>query len=355
MGDLRKASELKAQKEKSKASRRGVVTFEWRRFANPARSDGLELEHWVKCYKDAAGRVTPADAGEYPFAKFNKKPTVLRYSDEEWRSLLARDAAWSREETDYLLDLVEGLGLRWLVVADRYTFPGGQLRSLEDLKARYYSVARQLLVGRHGGPEGLANNVIVRHPFNAQEAEENVVLQQAQQIEGRRKAQAAKARAAAAAAGGAGGAAGAEGGGAAGAVAATGPVVVAEIGNEEAPGVPPLFDSQGEPVAPEKGATARGVYTREMAEEFIKKVQPTKAQKALEASLEELKLRELPKAPTRQVCGAFLALVNEVAALLELKRKLAAKQNAVAGAKRLKREDDEFDTPRGDKRRKRDD
>lgn len=46
---------------------------QWRKFRNPARGDDLELEHWVKCYRDARGRVTPADAGEYSFAKFNKK------------------------------------------------------------------------------------------------------------------------------------------------------------------------------------------------------------------------------------------------------------------------------------------
>ena len=41
-------------------------------------------------------------------------------------------------------------------------FPGAPERSIEDLKARYYSVARQLLVGREGGPESVANSVLVR-------------------------------------------------------------------------------------------------------------------------------------------------------------------------------------------------
>lgn len=41
-------------------------------------------------------------------------------------------------------------------------FPGAPERSIEDLKARYYSVARQLLVGREGGPESVANNTLVR-------------------------------------------------------------------------------------------------------------------------------------------------------------------------------------------------
>jgi DNA methyltransferase 1-associated protein 1 len=49
------------------------VTWQWQHFSNPARNDGLMLEHWVKCYKDSAGKIRPADEGEYPFAKYNKK------------------------------------------------------------------------------------------------------------------------------------------------------------------------------------------------------------------------------------------------------------------------------------------
>ena len=45
-------------------------------------------------------------------------------------------------------------------------FPGGKPRSLEDLKARYYAVARQLLVGREGAEECVANHVLIKHPFN---------------------------------------------------------------------------------------------------------------------------------------------------------------------------------------------
>ena len=33
----------------------------------------MQLYHWVKCHKDNAGNVKPADAGEYQFAKYNKK------------------------------------------------------------------------------------------------------------------------------------------------------------------------------------------------------------------------------------------------------------------------------------------
>ena len=45
---------------------------------------------------------------------------MLRYNDEEWDHIVTQEPSWSREESDYLLDLVEQLDLRWLVIADRY-------------------------------------------------------------------------------------------------------------------------------------------------------------------------------------------------------------------------------------------
>ena len=47
-------------------------------------------------------------------------------------------------------------------------FSGGKPRSCEDLKARYYAVARALAVAREGSEESIANHTIVKHPFNAQ-------------------------------------------------------------------------------------------------------------------------------------------------------------------------------------------
>ncbi len=38
---------------------------------------------------------------------------------------------------------------------------------MEDLKARYYTIARQLLIAREGGPEQVAAHTLVKHPFNA--------------------------------------------------------------------------------------------------------------------------------------------------------------------------------------------
>ena len=51
----------------------GTVVWEHRQFSNPARGDGLQLGHWIKCLKDSAGEVRLADPGPYHFAKYDKK------------------------------------------------------------------------------------------------------------------------------------------------------------------------------------------------------------------------------------------------------------------------------------------
>mmetsp|Transcript_26226 Transcript_26226/g.67449 ORF Transcript_26226/g.67449 Transcript_26226/m.67449 type:complete len:327 (-) Transcript_26226:546-1526(-) len=156
-----------ALKNKPKGSSRGRVTWQWQEFANQARTDGLKLSHWVKCFKDASGRMRPAYEGDYPFVKFDKKAELIIYTDEEYNNLLAAmDPRWSRAETDYLMDLCVQFDLRFNVIADRYQFQGGPRRSMEDMKARYYSLARALLIAREGGEEMVANSDIVKNPYN---------------------------------------------------------------------------------------------------------------------------------------------------------------------------------------------
>jgi hypothetical protein len=41
------------------------------------------------------------------------------YNEEEWRSLRT-DPDWSRQESDYLMDLCDLYDMRWVVIADRY-------------------------------------------------------------------------------------------------------------------------------------------------------------------------------------------------------------------------------------------
>ena len=47
-------------------------------------------------------------------------------------------------------------------------YSGGKPRTCEDLKERYYKVARSLQVAWEGSEEGAANLTLVKHPFNAQ-------------------------------------------------------------------------------------------------------------------------------------------------------------------------------------------
>ena len=44
----------------------------------------------------------------------------------------------------------------------------GKERSVDEIKARYYAIARQLLIGREGGSQHVANHTLVKHPFNLQ-------------------------------------------------------------------------------------------------------------------------------------------------------------------------------------------
>lgn len=56
---------------------------------------------------------------------------LYRYDGEEWLNVISRDndlvsMGWTKEETDYLLDLLEQYDLRFVVVADRYNVSSSQ-------------------------------------------------------------------------------------------------------------------------------------------------------------------------------------------------------------------------------------
>ncbi|PKY02165.1 DNA methyltransferase 1-associated protein DMAP1 [Aspergillus campestris IBT 28561] len=150
-------------------------------FSNSARSDGLILNHWQRqpevskapALEGPAMEVdgpkeeenTPQALGqESLFAKYNIKARVPRhYTDEEYNRHLKNDD-WSRQETDYLVDLVEEYDLRWVVIADRYDFqpqpvdaeantgalvPAKRVRTMEQMKGRYYFVSASMLALEH--------------------------------------------------------------------------------------------------------------------------------------------------------------------------------------------------------------
>ena len=81
-----------------------------------------------------------------------------------------------QEETEYLLTLCERFDLRFVVIADRYSWPPGghpgRARAIEDLKARYYALAAALTVARAGERLLAANQPLVRTPYDAQRERE---------------------------------------------------------------------------------------------------------------------------------------------------------------------------------------
>lgn len=149
-------------------------------FGNSARKDGLILRHWRRkgdVTNAAALPVTPADSNaasemeqdekaaptlsDSHWAKFNVKVDKPQYTDEQYETHLKSDD-WSKEETDYLIELAIDFDLRWIVIADRYEYqpkekpkeheesmavtPQAKPRTQEDMKARYYNVAAKTMV-----------------------------------------------------------------------------------------------------------------------------------------------------------------------------------------------------------------
>ena len=99
---------------------------------------------------------------ENRFVKYSIKPAVPEYDAAQYAANLADDD-WSKEETDYLIDLARDLELRWVAIWDRYDYqpgeaqdtgggadvmvvaPAARQRSMEDLKYRYYQVAAKMM------------------------------------------------------------------------------------------------------------------------------------------------------------------------------------------------------------------
>ncbi|CAP61679.1 uncharacterized protein PODANS_4_2520 [Podospora anserina S mat+] len=178
-------------KKRRFATRKPVAKWELKAFTNSARGDdgALVLRHWKRRTDDGAppvegaqdgdgqqqrggGEGTPASERreEKPedsaFAKYNVKVVVPHYTEDQYHSNLQNND-WTKEETDYLLELAKDFDLRWTLIWDRYDFtpkpPGGggdaangedtstavvpapKQRSMEDLKARYYEVAAKMM------------------------------------------------------------------------------------------------------------------------------------------------------------------------------------------------------------------
>ncbi|XP_050891482.1 SWR1-complex protein 4 [Lathyrus oleraceus] len=131
------------------------VTWQWLPFKHSARKDDLQLSHWVK----VVNGVPPS--GDYSFAKYNMSVDITRYTDEEYEKYLA-NPNWTKEETDQLFDLCDRFNLKFIVIADR--FPSS--RTVEELKDRYYSVSRAILIARNPSSRDGAVDPLVKEPYN---------------------------------------------------------------------------------------------------------------------------------------------------------------------------------------------
>ncbi|CAI0385961.1 unnamed protein product [Linum tenue] len=153
------------------------ITWQWLPFTNSARKDTLQLYHWVR----VVNGVPPT--GDYSFAKYNKSIEVTKYTDEEYAKHLT-DPSWTKQETDQLFDLCEQFDLRFVIIADR--FPSS--RTMEELKDRYYSVCRSILLARASSPADVSGHPLVKENYNASQEKErkralSMVLSQTKQQE----------------------------------------------------------------------------------------------------------------------------------------------------------------------------
>ncbi|KAL6339773.1 hypothetical protein AAG906_034859 [Vitis piasezkii] len=307
------------------------VTWQWLPFTSSARTDNLQLYHWVR----VVNGVPPT--GDYSFAKYNKSVNVAKYTDEEYEKYLT-DPTWTREETDQLFELCERFDLRFIVIADR--FPSS--RTVEDLKNRYYSVSRAILVARAPSSGDVSGHPLVKEPYNvSQEVERkralSMILSQTKQQERKDAEVLAEAKRITEAR-----------------IAARGaeesdmPVAsnVSPESNEKniipVETVSPSSNVQIPPttVAPPTSTaddistlnSLRGmrVYLRTYALEQMVQAASSSAGlrtiKRVEQTLQDLGVNLKPKVPTKSVCAEHLELRKEILTLLNLQKQLQYKE-----------------------------
>ncbi|KAK5987153.1 SWR1-complex protein 4 [Cladobotryum mycophilum] len=169
-------------KKRRLTSRKPAARWELRPFRNSGREDSsLILRHWRRIEEERAAAAAVAAEEEEEqsrenvdkkpeamedslFAKYNVQVAVPQYSDDQYHQVLDNDD-WSKEETDYLMELVRDFDIRWPLIWDRYEWsppatngeadadgdegkaivPARRNRSMEELKARYYDVASRMM------------------------------------------------------------------------------------------------------------------------------------------------------------------------------------------------------------------
>ncbi|EDW02434.1 DNA methyltransferase 1-associated protein 1 [Drosophila grimshawi] len=120
------------KQNKARLGMKKVRKWEWAPFSNPARNDAAVFHHWK--------RITD-DSTDYPFAKFNKQLEIPSYTMTEYNAHLRNNIQnWSKVQTDHLFDLARRFDLRFIVMADRWNRQQHGIKTVEELKERYYEV-----------------------------------------------------------------------------------------------------------------------------------------------------------------------------------------------------------------------
>ena len=78
------------------------------------------------------------------FGRYNVQPDVPTYDNETYeRHLTHQD--WTKEETDYLVEVYRECNAKWPVIMDHYSYADNSNRSMEELKQRLYKISATLL------------------------------------------------------------------------------------------------------------------------------------------------------------------------------------------------------------------
>lgn len=186
---IRLVPEASVYKKRRLANRKPAAKWESRPFKNSARDDHtLVLRHWKRRSEtapeqanghadattegnNANGAVAEngeasnrkkeqAEVEDSSFAKLNVKVDIPEYNEEQYNTSLQSDE-WTKDETDYLMEMVKDFDLRWPLIWDRYEYTpktnqdveitsmavvaASKPRTMEDLKARYYTVAAVMM------------------------------------------------------------------------------------------------------------------------------------------------------------------------------------------------------------------
>lgn len=108
-----------------------VRKWKWTPFDNPARKDSVQFCHWQRATDEPK---------EYPFAKLNLKLNIPSYTLNEYNTHLRMNTKWNKAQTDHLFDLAQRFDTRFVIMTDRWDRDKYSIKTVEDLKERYYEV-----------------------------------------------------------------------------------------------------------------------------------------------------------------------------------------------------------------------